>query len=123
MALIDRNNVPAPVVPQETVPMPSLGGDVLVRGLLLDQRLQFGATQRELNKVREGETQEQAWERAGTEAVPLLLALTVVLQDGLPMWAPSQWQAHGATHHGECMDLFNTAWRLSGFDGGAAAKN
>lgn len=123
MAVISREGLATPVVPKETHPLPSLGCDVVVRGLLLSERLAFSGLQRDLNKPRGTETQEQAYGRAGAEAVPLLLAQTVLASDGLPLWAPSDWQAHGATQPAECLALFDVAWRLSGFDQGATEKN
>ena len=52
-----------------------------------------------------------------------LLALCVLDADSLPLWTQDQWQAFGARHPAQAVELFNAAWRLSGFDEAAQAKN
>ena len=46
----------------------------------------------------------------------VLLALSVVLDDGLPVYSPAQWAAFGAKHAEDATALFQAAARLSGQD-------
>lgn len=115
MAVIARGAVPVPPeAARETVNVPALGGDVLVVELMLDARLDFDQVLRE-NK-RTG--------RAGVHAmVPHLLAVSVVLEDGEPLYSVQQWRTFGARNRNAAIDLFNVAMRLSGFNEADNAKN
>lgn len=116
MAVIKRGEIAAPVVPKETVPVPALDGDVVVRGLLLSERL---AVQDQIAKLR-----KSADDKSSVHAIlPVLLAICVLDADSLPVFTQDQWQAFGAKHAGQAVDLFNTAWRLSGFSTADETKN
>ena len=115
MAMIQRAAVPAvPALAREVMPVPELGGDVIVQELTLDARLDF-------ERALRGSA------RRGVMAmVPHLLAATVVLEDGEPLYTVDEWRAFGARNPARkdaAVGLFNTAMRLSGFDGEAAKKN
>lgn len=113
----------APVTPKETAPLPSQGGDVVLRALELDELLTMSALQRQLREPGDGEEQETAHARAGAAIVAKTLALTVLLADGRPLWTEAQWKSHGAKHAHECMSLYNQVNQLSAQDVEAAAKN
>lgn len=113
MTVLSRSSVAKPTLPKETVTVESLGGDVVVRGLLLTQRLTFV---RELTKT--GDRNEDV-----IAALPTLLAQAVVDDKGEQFWTADEWQVFGATHQSEALELFNTAMRLSGFAGEDTAKN
>lgn len=117
MAVIKRATVPAPTVPKETVDVPALGGEVVVRGLLLSERM---AIQKKIVTLRKADADEEGTVHA---ILPVLLAICVIDADSLPVFDVDAWQAFGARHTAQAVDLFNTAWRLSGFAGPEEAKN
>lgn len=117
MSVVNRASVPAPTLPKEAVTVEALGGDVVVRGMLLTQRLALQARMRHL----------RASAPEGTDPaiaiVPELLAQAVVDDAGEPVFSTAQWELFGAQHQAQALGLFNTAMRLSGFDAEATAKN
>ena len=119
---INRREVAAVALPQEAVDVPAIGGTVLVRGMSMPQLLAFSAARRRALEPVEGETPDQAAERASGELVPLLLAATVVLDDGLPVYTAAQWAAFGSVHPAATLDLWRVAVRLSGQDQAAEKK-
>jgi hypothetical protein len=123
MAVIKREAVKAPVVRKETVPVASLKGSVVVRGLLLSEMLTLSSIQGALRVPLEGESQEDAHARAGAVMVAKTLHLGVVLADSKPMWTEAEWNAHGSSHLVESMQLFSKVNELSGNNTAAAAKN
>jgi hypothetical protein len=123
MALIDRNAVPTPAVPKVTVDVPALGGEVILRGLLLSDRLELSALGAVLADQAGGENTEQAQRRAGQQAVFHMLARTVVLADGEPLFTVGQWDAFGGQHPEAVLDLYRRARALSGQDEEANKKN
>jgi len=116
MTVLKRGDVAEPVLPKETVPVPSLGGDLVVRGLLLSEKLAVEA--------RIVATAQDKGAADGVHAIlPVLLSLCVLDADGLTFWSEAQWQIFGASQSKEAIDLFNVAWRLSGFAQADTAKN
>lgn len=128
MALIQRAAVPTVAdLHRETVTVSALGGDVLVSELSLEDRLEFEELLREDSRTKA--------EKAGTKAdkpatkartmlmVPHLLARTVLAADGEPLFTVEQWRAWGARNRDAAIELFNTAMRVSGFNGDDAKKN
>jgi len=121
MAVIKRQDVPTPVLPKETVEVEALGGEVVVRGLLLTEYLDLQASvvAAAPKKSLDGES-----ERSGVHAVlPVLLAMTVLDADEKPVFTQQQWQVFGAKHANQAIALFNVAWRISGFSQADTAKN
>ena len=123
MALIERSQVKAPSLPRETVAVQALGGDVIVRGLLLSERMQLSGLNAHLSQPEPGESEEQARSRAGGHLVSFTLARAVELADGQPLYTQPQWDAFGAEHPEAVLDLFQRARVLGGQDQAAAAKN
>jgi hypothetical protein len=110
---IDRASIKPPVLPKEAVPVASLGGEVIVRGLKLSERLALFA---DLN--RDGAGPAEAFVH-----VPAVLATTVLASDGLPVFTAEEWETHGIAHADEVFALFQVAQRLSGMDPEASKKN
>jgi hypothetical protein len=123
MALIERNQVKAPSLPRETVAVPAMGGDVIVRGLLLSERLELSGFHARLVKPLDGESEEQARSRAGGHLVSFTLARAVELADGKPLFSQAEWDTFGAEHGEAVLGLFQRANLLGGQDIEAAAKN
>lgn len=111
MPLIDKSNLPQlPVQPAEVVPAPELGGDVEVRGLMLNEQLRYHS----MAKLNNGRID-----------VAQLLAdsvFTVIDKERVPVWSRDEWQAWGSEHVTECTHLAAVAMRLSGLLGGHAEK-
>lgn len=116
---IERNKVKPPVLPKETTDSAAIGGEVIVRGLLMSDRMALWA----LAKPREGETEEQASARAAAGMVPEMLARTVVLADGKPLWTAQQWDEFAASNSTEALRIFSIADKLSGGDSKEIEKN
>lgn len=125
MAVVHKGAVPAPTLPKETVEVEALGGDVVVRGLLLTERLALEQRVVAIAKAaRAAGAPEPGGLDAGASAVlPVLLAVTVLDADGAQLWSEAEWQTFGGTHPGQAVALFNVAWRLSGLDTKANVKN
>lgn len=107
MALLKKSEIATPVLPRETVDVPELGGEVVVQGMLLRDRigLFFDA------------------EKTGHGQLCKVLAVTVVDADGVQVYTQDEWEAFGAKHAAAVIRLFDVSRRLSGFDAEVAAKN
>lgn len=81
----------------ETVQVDLLGGEVIVKALLLSERLEL-----------------QTSELSAAARVASVLSQCVLMSDKQPMWSMEGWQAWGAAHYGESMRLFEVVHRLSG---------
>lgn len=123
MTVLERGSVPEPVLRKEAVPVESLGGDVVVRGLELTELLMLSGIQRALREPLEGETEDAAHARAGAQIVAKTLHVAVLMADGKPLWSEAQWNVHGAKHLHEAMGLYNKVNQLSGQDAEAVEKN
>lgn len=104
MAVLKKSDMKSPVLPKETAPAPSLGGDVVVTGLMLSDRIKFLST-------------------PGGAPLSQLLAMTVTDAEGAQVFTEQEWEIHGARHFAECIELFKVAKRLSGLDAEVAEKN
>lgn len=120
---LERNQIKPPVLPKEAVQVDALGGEVIVRGLLLSERLALSSQQARLFQPQAEETQEDADARAGVAMVPVTLARCVLASDNKPVWSEAEWEAFGAVHTADAVLLFNTAVRLSGQSLEASTKN
>jgi hypothetical protein len=109
--LLKRADVQKPTLPQEVVPVPELGGDVIVRGLGLAARMR-------MHDAFKGMGSEKSW---GHMAV--LLEPSVLADDDEPLFSASEWEAFGVAHGPKFWELWDIAWRLSDLDGKEAAKN
>lgn len=106
MAILKKANIQAPTLPKETVDVPELGGEVVVSGLLLKDRIELFA----------------AAETGGAQ-LSRLLAATVLDADGVPVYTQEEWEQFGAQHFAAALRLFDVARRLSGLDAEVAKKN
>ena len=103
---LSRADIPQSVWPKEqTVPVTILGGEVIVRPLLLWERLQW------LDRRDES-----------FKHIAQLLALAVVDGNHEPLMSAEEWEQFGGVHHELALDLFNTAWNLGGLNGAAVEK-
>jgi len=109
MGTITRDQVVAPALPSVEVDVPEAGGTVRVTGLLLDARMAM------LNEARE----------AGNDLdyVPMVLARTVVLDDGAPLYDVAGWRVFQAAHGARIAELFQVAMRMNGMDRQESQKN
>lgn len=106
--VLSKADIKAPVLPKETVEVPELGGAVIVRGLLLRERLAL------FDAANKGD-------RFGHLAS--LLASCVIDAEGRQLWTVDEWEQFGAQHFEAALRLFEVAGRLAGLDVEAAKKN
>jgi hypothetical protein len=99
MAILNAQTAQLPPLPKRTVDVPEMGGEVIVRGLLLSDRLRLAGL------VGAG---------ADKEVVAQTLALTVVDEVELPIWTVAEWERFGAVHFPAALKLFKEAQELSG---------
>ena len=112
MGLLKKADIAAPVIPQQKeYEVPELGGAVLIRPLLLSDRLAMAQEARANGRPKD-------WAHIAT-----LLAYAVVDADGEPVFSTAQWEAFGAMHTDAALRLWDEAWAVSGLDSEAAAKN
>lgn len=123
MALIERSQVKSPVLRKQTVTVPALGGDVIVRGLLLSELMQKRQVNDTAKVPQEGESEDRARSRAGGQVVSFTLARTVTLADGQPLYSEAEWDVFGADHPGDVLDLFKVAESLNGLNQKEVEKN
>lgn len=99
MAVINKSNIARPVPPKEVLDVPELGGEVIVRGLLLSERVRI-------------------LQAAATSSLSIseLLACTVIDAENESVFNVEEWEAFGANHFTVALDLFNKAKHLSGLD-------
>ena len=114
MGLVTREAITPVALPEEQVPLPEAGGDVLVQGMDLPRLQRFAAARRRALEPKAGEAEADAQERAGTELLPLALELCVLAGDGQPVYSYAQWASFAARHPAQAMALFSKAMELSG---------
>ncbi len=93
-------------VPTERVQVDALGGEVLVRGLTLSQRVAIAA-------AADG----------GAPGMLSILAATVLADDGEPLWPAEDWDLWAGQHLDDAVRLVTVARRLSGIDLEAARQD
>jgi hypothetical protein len=111
--LIRKSDVKAPSLPEEVVSVPELGGDVLVRGLDLGERM---------NLAHQLTDKSRPSSKDFGHLAPLL-ELSVLDADGEQLFTAAEWAAWGAKNLAAAVSLWDTAWRLSDIDGKQAEKN
>jgi hypothetical protein len=115
MGFIKSDAIHAPALASETVPVAELAGDVRVRSMLLSERL--GIEQR-IVALRKATTDKgDAGHSDWLAIVPDVLAMCVLDGDNRPVFSRAKWENFGSANLSVCVQLFNVAWRLSGFDG------
>jgi hypothetical protein len=112
MAVLNKSNIVAPTLPEPQVrEVPALGGEVLVRPLMLSDRLAIHQDVR----TNGGAPVQFAH-------ISALLAYAVVDANHEPIFTAEQWEAWGALHTAAALDLWDVAWAISGFDQESAEK-
>lgn len=94
-----------PALPTEVVPVPDLGGDLVVRGMTLAARLELFAVEGNAARLIKA------------------LAHCVVDGDGQPIASEEEWDRIGAKLPAVALNLWEVIRRLSGLDVEAVAKN
>lgn len=121
--VVKRGDIKPPVLPREAVSVDAIGGEVIVRGLLMSEQMAITTQILMAGKPQPGETDEAAGIRARSLRVAETLARTVVLDDGQPLWTAAEWDVFGSRESGAALQLFSVAQRLNGQDEEAAEKN
>jgi len=111
--MLKKTEVPVPPSrKEEVVPVPELGGDVLVRGMTLGGRLDINTTQ-------------------GTTRMAHMLSICVFVEgetkdEMVPLYTSEGWETWGGsndTNFAACLTLWDKARSLSDLGGEIAAKN
>ena len=125
MTLLRRANIPKPSLRKETVEVPELGGAVVVRGTMLDERLAlvFGAAPPAGEQLQGKDEPEPEDPRERFQHIARLLAYAVIDADGVPVYTAEEWAEFGGEHFGAVLRLYAVAKRLSGMDPDEAKKN
>lgn len=120
---LNRSQISLPELPKEVVAVESLGGEVIVRGMLLSERLASDGVHASARKPQEGESEGDAHARAGAAIIFRTLHTCVVDDSGGRLMTVQEWDAFGTAHQTDAFRLFNVAMRLSGQDLGDVEKN
>jgi hypothetical protein len=106
---LKKDQITRPVLRKEAVPVPELGGEVVVRALLLSERFAL------FDGMADG----------GAKYVQMarVLSMAVVDADGQALMPEREWDVFGAEHYEAMGKLFDVAKRLSGLDAEAVRKN
>lgn len=100
MAVINKANVPPPMVPKRVIEnVEGIGGDVVIRGLYLSER----------NKLFSLAAQ-------GKAELSLLLHMAVVDDKDQAIYSVEEWEQYGAANYRTALDLFAVAKELSGLN-------
>jgi hypothetical protein len=140
-----RRDIKTPVLPKEAVPVPELGGDVIVRGMLASERLALAelafsppaaspapaaapADADDLGSVLAAGSALSAPSQVDGFGVPYeriarVLARVVSIGDGKPLYTEPEWQVFGGQHPNVLLDLYAVAKRLSGMDDAEVKKS
>lgn len=101
--------MPAPLLPEsKTVAVPELGGDVVVRPLLLSHRLALAQS------ARNG---------ANFSHITRLLSYAVVDGEGESLFDVDEWEKWGSLHMESTLMLWDVAYELSGLGGDVEKKS
>ena len=107
---IKRSDIKTPVLPREAVQVDALGGEVVVRGMLLRDRLDFMA--------------KAAADKADGIALTYeLMALCVVADDEKPFYTAAEWEVFSSAESVAFFALLARVQSLNGFDGEAVKKS
>lgn len=119
--LLNRCNISKPLVRKETVDVLELGGEVVVRGTMLDERLAlvFGVSPETDLPAKSGD-EDPRWKY---RHIARLLAYAVVDAEGAPIFTVDEWAEFGGQHFGATLQLYSVARRVSGLDGEETKKN
>lgn len=99
MAVLNKDNIARPTPPKEVLDVPELGGEIIVRGLLLSERVRiFNAAS------------------TGSLGISDLLACAIIDAQNEPVFSVDEWEAFGAQHFVATVNLFKKAKELSGLD-------
>lgn len=99
MTVLNKDNIPRPTPPKEVLDVPELGGEIIVRGLLLSERVRIFST---IN--------------TGSLGISDLLACTIIDAQNEPIFSIDEWEAFGSLHFVATLNLFKKAKELSGLD-------
>lgn len=107
-----KADIPAPLLPQEKIAaVPELGGDVIVRPLMLSDRLALAQEFRANGRPKD------------FAHIASLLAYSIVDANHEQLFTADQWEAWGSVHTTAALELWDVAWGLSGLATDAAEKN
>lgn len=120
---LDRSSIVVPELPKTTLECPLLGGEVVVRALLLSEQLANTARQQEERAPRLDESAAEAQARANGTMTVRLLAQVVVDAQGQPLLSTTEWEAFAAKDPSAFFDFASAVTRFSLGAGDDLRKN
>jgi hypothetical protein len=108
---IARESIRPPVLPKQAVPVAALGGEVVVRGMVLSERLALMSAARNAEGT------------VNFGHVCRALAVCVLAEDGEPVFTATEWETFGGANVDAALDLFAKVRELSGMDAEASKKS
>jgi len=106
MTVLLKSQIQSPILPSETCDVPELGGEIIVRGLLLRDRLALAVSGSD-NKFSN---------------LSAMLACTVVDAESKAIFTQDQWEEFGSAHFEAALKLFGIAQKLSGMGSDGSEK-
>lgn len=98
MSVIKRGAVVAPAIGRETIEVPEMGGEVVVRGMTMAERLVTGSADAGIDQMSQ---------------ITFGLSRCVLIDDGEPLFTQDQWEAYGAKNLDVAIRLWTAVRRLS----------
>jgi hypothetical protein len=96
---LDKSTIVRPVLRKETVPVETLGGEIILRQLTLSEMLKLG-------NARHSQDDE----------IAQVLAWCAIDEQGLPLLSLDEWQAWGASCLAESLQLYEVVIKLTGLE-------
>lgn len=102
-----KSQIKAPELPAKTVDVPELGGEVVVKGMLLKERIEYA---REFAKEKPDDPDR-------FDHIAELLARSVRDEDGECIFTAAEWELFGASNYLAAMRIWSVAQDMCGFGG------
>lgn len=108
-----KSQIKAPALPAKEIDVPELGGVVVVRGLLLKERIEYARMY-----AKDNPTDPDRFDH-----IAELLARTVRDEDGVFIFTVAEWETFGAAHYRAAIRIWSLAQDLCGFGGEEEKKS
>lgn len=105
--MINAKDIKPPQLPREIAICPELGGEVVIRGITLSQRLDLFEKLQKASQYR---------------IIPELLSMSVLDISDRQVYTADQWDVFGSAQPDAAMKLYTVAKRLAGMEDAAQKK-
>lgn len=100
-----KSQIKAPALPAKTIDVPELGGAVVVRGMILSERIEYAR-----RYAKEKPDDPDRWDH-----ICELLSRTVRDEDDERIFTNAEWELFGSQHYRVAMRIWSVAQDLCGF--------